>query len=105
VKPWRDTIVRQMGGLSESGPPLEAASVRLDFVMPRPKALSPRRITPLATKRPDIDKLARAVLDALTTAALIADDSVIVELHCTKRIAEPGEESGCRILVSPILKP
>lgn len=94
-----------MPRLPESVPPFDVAAVRLEFVLPRPKALSPKRLTPFATKRPDIDKLARAVLDALTTTAVIADDSVIIDLHCTKVIAEPGEESGCRITVTRIVGP
>ncbi|UCZ89050.1 RusA family crossover junction endodeoxyribonuclease [Gordonia sp. WA4-43] len=94
VGPWRERIAvaahSHARGLL-SGP----VALTLDFVMPRPKS-APKRSTPPAVKRPDIDKLARAVLDALTDVWL-ADDSQVVSLHATKRIAEIGEAAGVRI--------
>jgi Holliday junction resolvase RusA-like endonuclease len=47
--------------------------------------------------KPDVDKLARATLDALTGVAF-DDDSRIVELALHKTYAEPGRE-GARIVV------
>lgn len=47
--------------------------------------------------KPDIDKLARTTLDALTGIAF-DDDSRIVDLVLRKRYAEPGKE-GARITV------
>lgn len=70
-------------------------SVRLDFVMPRPKS-APRRFTPPAVKRPDIDKLSRAVLDALTGICW-HDDSQVIALTATKRLAEIDETAGVHI--------
>ena len=43
------------------------------------------------TVKPDIDKLARTTLDALT-GIVFDDDSRIVSLVCTKVFAKPGEE-------------
>lgn len=40
-----------------------------------------------ASARPDVDKLARAVLDALVSARVLRDDSQVVELHAAKRRA------------------
>jgi crossover junction endodeoxyribonuclease RusA len=74
-------------------------AVRLEFVLPRPAA-TPKRRTPPAVKRPDVDKLARAVLDALTSAGAVADDSQVVDLHPVKRLAEVDETPGCRITVA-----
>lgn len=96
--PWRDTIAlyaRQSGGILPVGP----VAVELAFVMPRPKQ-TPKR-TPPAVKRPDIDKLTRAVLDAIT-GIWIADDSHVTSLHATKRLADPGEQPGCGVTVRPI---
>jgi crossover junction endodeoxyribonuclease RusA len=73
--------------------------VRLEFVLPRPVS-TPKRRTPPAVKRPDLDKLTRAVLDALTSAGLFADDSQVVELRPLKRLAELDETAGCRITVA-----
>ena len=57
----------------------QAVSVRLLFRLPKPK------VTPndMPVTRPDIDKLARAVLDAMT-GPIIADDSQVVRLLVTK---------------------
>lgn len=74
-----------------------AVAIRLDFVMPRPKS-APKRSTPAAVKRPDIDKLSRAILDAIT-GILIADDSQVVTLYATKRLAEIDEIGGVTIKV------
>lgn len=71
-------------------------AVDLEFVMPRPKSTPKNRPTPPAIKRPDIDKLERAVLDALTDV-WFADDAQVIEVHKTKRIAEHGEQPGVTI--------
>ncbi len=70
----------------------------LEFRMPRPK--STPKATPAAVKRPDLDKLARAVLDAITGTVLV-DDSQVVDLSASKRLAEVGESPGALISVWP----
>jgi crossover junction endodeoxyribonuclease RusA len=103
VAPWR-TDVRQtflnhhtwaLGGSV-------ALVVKIVFVMPRPKATPKTRATPPAVKKPDLDKLVRAVLDALKSAGVYADDSQVTVLHAHKRIAELGEPTGAMIHVEPI---
>ena len=49
--------------------------------------------------KPDIDKLARAVLDGLTTGGAFKDDSQVVALTVVKRYADRGEPTGCRIFI------
>lgn len=98
VGPWRQTIAltaRSRGGILPPGP----VGVELAFVMPRPKQ-TPKR-TPPAIKRPDTDKLARAVLDAIT-GVWIADDSHVTRLVASKRIAEPDEQPGVAITCTPL---
>lgn len=51
------------------------------------------------TVRPDVDKLSRAVLDALK-AIVWEDDSQVVCKIVTKRYANPEEREGARITVS-----
>jgi Holliday junction resolvase RusA-like endonuclease len=51
--------------------------------------------------RPDIDKLARSVADALTGIAY-RDDGQITELVARKLYAGGGDEPGVRIRVAPI---
>lgn len=98
VGPWRERVALAAHGAMDGRSLIsEAVTVELGFVMPRPKS-APKRSTPPASKRPDIDKLARAVLDALTNT-MLADDALIVDLHATKRLAEVGEAPGVAITV------
>lgn len=99
VAPWRTDIAWHAAQQYTADVQGGALAVEIEFVMPRP-ASTPKRATPPATKRPDIDKLARAVLDALS-GIVWRDDSQIVDLHPTKRLAEMGERSGARIRVRP----
>lgn len=98
VKPWREDVRAAL--LDEHGQPhvrIEGAVVvHLAFVMPRPVS-TPKRSTPPAMRKPDLDKLIRAVLDAITSAGAIEDDARIVRIVADKRLAEPGEATGCRI--------
>lgn len=97
LAPWR-TLVAWTVSQAWTGGPLEGAvAVRLRFVMPRPKS-TPKRFTPPAVKRPDADKLARAVFDALTGVCW-RDDSQVVDLHASKRLAELDEIPGVWINV------
>ena len=100
VGPWRERIaLAAHNAMYCAGQPLLgcAVDVRLDFVMPRPKSMPKSRTEP-ATKRPDIDKLARAALDAITSV-VIADDSQVVGLRATKRLALPDEQPGMNVKV------
>lgn len=98
LAPWRIRIAwhAQAARQGMLRPPVHA---QLRFVMARPKSLPKSRPTPPAIARPDIDKLTRAVLDAIT-GPLISDDSHITSLHVTKRIAELDEEPGVHIILT-----
>lgn len=98
VGPWRERVALAAHGVMAGRPLIsDAVVVRLAFVMPRPQS-APKRSTPAASKRPDIDKLVRAVLDAITDVVL-TDDSLIVDLRATKRLAESGEAPGVNVVV------
>lgn len=98
VKPWRESIRWAILERWRGAQMLGAVAVDLEFIMPRP-ASTPKRSTPPAIKRPDIDKLERAVLDAIGSAGVWKDDSQVTTLRATKRLAEIGETPGCRIVV------
>lgn len=104
VGPWRERVAlaahhlaahQQGWTLAPAGVPV---AVDLVFVRPRPVS-TPKSRTPPATKKPDVDKLARAVLDALTGIAW-ADDSQVIDLRARKRLAEIGETPGVYITVT-----
>lgn len=54
---------------------------------------------------PDVDKLARAVLDALTQAGVYADDSRVIDLHVRKRWALQSHVPGARVAVECLRAP
>jgi crossover junction endodeoxyribonuclease RusA len=100
VGPWRERIALAAAA-ALGGQPMfargDALCVSITFVMPRPSG-TPKRKTPPAIKRPDLDKLARACLDAVTNV-LIHDDSAVVELQAVKRLAEVDESPGAHISI------
>jgi crossover junction endodeoxyribonuclease RusA len=72
--------------------------VRLRFHLPRPKSLS-SRASRAHTKRPDLDKLIRACLDAMT-GVLWKDDSQVFSLSAIKCYAIADEAPNVIISVS-----
>jgi len=73
--------------------------VELRFKIQKPK--SKHRRLRAVNVRPDIDKLARAVLDGITalrdTTGIIPDDSHVVQLYAEKFYALPDETTGVQI--------
>lgn len=69
--------------------------VEATFLLPRPKghhgANGLKRSAPWwPTTKPDLDKLARALMDALTAAGAWADDSQVVQLDASKQYHDNG---------------
>lgn len=99
VQTWRADVRAAAEQAWADRPPLDCAlAVDIEFVMPRPTS-TPKLSTPPAVKRPDLGKLARSTEDALTSAGVYRDDSLIVDEHLRKRLAEIGETPGARIRV------
>jgi Holliday junction resolvase RusA-like endonuclease len=104
VKPFREAIARAATeealkrGPGASSPVFSGpVTVSLGFTLPRPAGHFRRRTKdgvktlvlredapPYPAKRPDLDKLTRAVLDALTTAVVYPDDGLVVQLEAEK---------------------
>lgn len=100
LRDWRrdvaDCAQRQLAG--QPGFPRDAEiEVVLWFSLLRPASVPKRRLYP--TVRPDWDKLARAVGDALTISGVIYDDAQIVHGDVWKRYARPGRPVGCKVIV------
>ena len=87
LKPWREKVAAEASRLDFPLAETEAISLELMFMMPQPK--KPQRRYP--TTKPDIDKLSRAILDALT-GVLYKDDSQVTFLNVQKvyTFGEPG---------------
>lgn len=84
LRKWRDSI-RAATMAKHEGPPLDGPiTVHMVFQMPRPKR--PRWSLPAV--KPDIDKMVRGCLDALSTTktqpGVIADDARVVSITATK---------------------
>lgn len=93
LKDWRTDVVvgvQRVIGESPAGtfPLVGPVAVRLVFAMPRPAR--PKFLWPAV--KPDIDKLERAVLDAMTDAGAWKDDALVVDLHTSKHY--PGPDIG-----------
>ena len=102
VRDWR-TDVRNAATEAMASKDKERISegsvmVQLHFVMKRPLSTPKSKPTPPAVKKPDLDKLERAILDALT-GIVYNDDSQITIMRSKKRIAEIDEVPGCFITV------
>jgi len=94
-KAWRKlvttTLAQDPGLIRFKG----AVNVNLSFTMEQAKSNK----TTLMTQKPDIDKLARSVLDAMTDSFLIEDDSRVVYLVVSKRWADETTLPGVLIHV------
>lgn len=109
VKPWRTDVRAE--AMRHFERPLHGP-IRLDltFLFPRPAShlgtgRNAGRLKPSAppehTRKPDADKLARAILDALTGVVYV-DDSQVIVLVTYKRWAEVGDRPGARVSVVAI---
>jgi crossover junction endodeoxyribonuclease RusA len=100
VKPWRSDIRAHL--LSADGLPLArfdgAVHLDMEFVMTRPRS-APKRSEPPAIKRPDLDKLQRAVFDAVGSAGVWRDDSQVVSVRASKRLARIDEPLGLHLVI------
>jgi crossover junction endodeoxyribonuclease RusA len=96
LKGWRTLVAYAAQQHASAGPMYGGVHVTLDFALQRPKSLPKRQCQHL--RKPDIDKLARAVLDALT-GILYHDDSEVVHLDVIKRYAAPIEAPSVRITI------
>ena len=92
-----ETEVREAAKQAMTREPLETPlAVYLYFRLPIPQSYSKKRTTACLTgsekptKKPDLDNLAKSVLDALN-GVIYLDDSQIVSLHMTKVYSQyPG---------------
>lgn len=102
---WRDAVATTAKQHADMIGPLDAACVvTIEFRHPMPKSRTKRvrdRGTFPKVTAPDIDKLARSVLDGMQAGGLIVDDSIVFELHCTKHEIADGW-TGARVEVQEI---
>lgn len=93
TKPWEHVVrfYAEQAGLVCSSEPVW---LYLAFYMPRPKTV--KRAWP--SVKPDIDKLTRSVMDALTGVAWV-DDSQVVVVEAAKMYQHEAPGPGVRVRV------
>ena len=94
--------LKQKQFLENSSEKLKGAlSVELYFYLPIPKSTSKKQREKMfyVTKKPDIDNLAKAVLDAINYTNLWEDDSNIASLKAVKAYSD---NPSCRIRIQEI---
>jgi Holliday junction resolvase RusA-like endonuclease len=102
LRPWRAHVC--MEARTAAGPRLNGPLVGvLAFTLRRPTSARKRDHHPI--HKPDLDKLVRAIFDALVDAGWLEDDAQVVELNTTKRwVGEPQtlEQPGVWIYLEEV---
>jgi Holliday junction resolvase RusA-like endonuclease len=107
VRPWRDAIrsetQRAMSGRQPLDGPLTVAII---LTLPKPVS-APKRTRTWPCRKPDLDKLARSVLDGLTEGGAWHDDAQVTEFTRLAKVF-PGEDPealaapGARITIRQV---
>jgi len=113
IKAWKEGIIyaakvsllQQHKGTRFTGP----IQLTLIFSMPRPKShfdskgqIKAKYLNTYPAKKPDLDNLAKAVMDALTNAKIWSDDNAVVVLDCRKLYSSCTKTAGVDIVVSDL---
>lgn len=103
VKPWRKTIAdavfRAWVSSGDDRPFTEPVIVWATFYLPKPKTV--KRLLPSVA--PDLDKLQRALGDALSVDSnCIEDDALIVKWHSSKVYAATPEDAGVKVAIKTV---
>lgn len=103
LKAWRHLVADAASQALQASPeprcfdgPVQVVAA---FYLPRPKSLAKRPMSHIT--KPDVDKLARSLGDALS-GVLYNDDRQVVQLKVTKAYAAHGEAPHATIVVTPL---
>lgn len=111
LKPWRELVAHyaRRAMVASRAEVLDGpCRVDLTFYMPRPaghyKQGGELRASAPAwpAVKPDIDKLERAIFDAITAAGVWVDDSRAVVVQKSKQYAALPHQAGVAVLVTPL---
>lgn len=105
---WRAAAAQQMATEWGDRPPWSAmCGVSVTAYMPRPKS-RPKDVTKEAwmcrnavsrRQKPDVDNIAKAVLDAIVQAGIIADDTQVVRLIVFRLMCGTDSDATPRVCV------
>lgn len=111
VAPWRQDVVAEAKRVKAdtlwTPPPMVQVHFRFYFRRPKGHYRTGRNAHLLReaapekyhAQKPDIDKLQRSTLDALTTAGLITDDCAVAKVQAEKLWIHHGDTAGARIWI------
>lgn len=98
-KAWRTAVAETAREAWADRPPIDGpCRVEVLFWMPRPASAPKWKVW--ADRKPDVDKLARNVLDALADAGVLRDDARVVDLWVVKLLTHTF--TGARITVAEV---
>lgn len=108
VGPWREAVKAAVLTATGRRPTTLDGPVQVDitFILPRPKShlgtgRNAGRVRDSApaepTTKPDLDKLLRSTMDALTDVGVLRDDAQVVRIEAAKVYAWPEEPPGATI--------
>lgn len=100
LKSWEQRVATEAQAViikEEGWNPESAMQVEIEFSMPKPKS-HPKTVYVYHKKRPDIDKLIRAVLDGLTSVIYLDDNQVVMVKAEKFYSSEPGVKITVRSL-------
>lgn len=98
LQDWRQAIAQEARSATVSvlsGP----VRVELRFCLPRPVSRRKRDLWP--DRKPDLDKLVRSALDAMS-GVVFGDDAQVVHLVTWKVYAGDDEQQGVRVAVEEV---
>src|SRR5439155_21075240 len=98
---WRRLVADVAQRFAPTEPWEGPVGIELHFGIPKPKS-APKRRHVWPDKRPDLDKLTRAVLDALTYV-VFAVDSQVVDIAALKDYGAPGVVVDIRLIAEAML--
>jgi crossover junction endodeoxyribonuclease RusA len=100
VGPWRAAVFEAVASL-DFEPFTKECSIEIVFYLEKPKTV--KRILP--TVPPDLDKLIRGLLDALTLAHVWIDDALAVDIAAVKIYASEDNQPGAEITIREVVDP
>ena len=99
---WKSMVILGLNGWRPASPIEGPIQLLMAFVLKRPASLS-RKKDPEGrfphTKKPDLDNLQKAVMDAMTQDGWWNDDSQVQSIIANKSWAAKGEAPGMQIAV------
>jgi len=99
---WRQAVAYRAREAMTGQHPYEGpVQVEIQFLLARPKGhFGARGLLPsapdLPVTKPDLDKLARAILDGMT-GVVFRDDAQVWELNTSKRYCSPDQSPRCTV--------